>query len=308
LRDRFVYWMFRLTILLMRPLPLRAAYRIAGAVAVACYIAVFRRQRRALNENLARVLRTSDPGVLDRMARRSFRQFGKFVIDFIHYPVMTQEEVRRRLRFEQFDELAAVAHAPGGALIVTLHYGTWDLGAAALAALGYRINAIADTFRYPPMDRLIRSSRERLGMRVIGRERAAPGALRALRRGEMLAMLIDIADEARDGIRVEFFGAPALVSSAPARIALRAGAWVVPAVVARGTRDDLEIRPVLDLSLRDFAASGDDARDVRELTSRIMRSLQGLVEEQPDQWFIFQRLWGAPPAGAHAALSPERPA
>ncbi len=76
----------------------------------------------------------------------------------------------------------------------------------------------------------------------------------------------------RSGIRVDFFGAPALVSPAAARIALRTNAWVVPAVVLRGPDDDVVIRPMIDTGLRDFAPTGDEERDVYELTRLIMAS------------------------------------
>ena len=46
-----VYWLFRLTIFVTRPLPLWLGYRVAAAVAEVCYH-FFHRQRRALNENL----------------------------------------------------------------------------------------------------------------------------------------------------------------------------------------------------------------------------------------------------------------
>jgi len=47
---------------------------------------------------------------------------------------------------------------------------------------------------------------------------------------------------------------------------------VLPAVVVRGPTDDLEIRPIIDFSLRDFTPSGDESRDVADLTRLIMRS------------------------------------
>jgi KDO2-lipid IV(A) lauroyltransferase len=299
--DRVVYWLFRLTILLMRPLPLRAGYWVAGNVAVVCYWSVFSKQRRALRGNLARVLPTVDAACIETMARRSFRNFGKYVVDFIHYPSMTRAEVRRRLRFDQFDELNVAAHSGRGVLIVTLHFGNWDLGAAALAALDYPIHAIAETFSYAPMNALVQGSRERLGMHVIGGDRVGPAVFRALRRGELLAMLIDIADDDDRAIDVAFFGAAARVSSAPARLALRTGAWVVPAIVVRGPRDDLDIRPMIDISLGDYAPTGDEQQDVRDLTQRIVTSLEGPIARHPDQWFIYRPLWGtAPPAASRS--------
>lgn len=288
--DRTAYWLFRLAILLTRPLPLRTGYWFAERVALVCYWVIFPRHRKALNANLAHVLQSDDARFVDSVARRSFRNFGKYVIDFVHFPAITREEVKGRLRFEQWDELNAAVNSGRGIIIATIHFGNWDLGAAALAAYGYPVNAIAETFPYGPMNDLVQGSRSKLGMKVIGHDRLGPTVFKALRRGEMLAMLVDVASD-EVGIRVDFFGAPALVSSAAARIALRTNAWVVPAVVLRGPEDDTVIRPIIDVSLRDYAPTGDVIHDTHELTRLIMASMERTISRHPDQWFIFRRMW-----------------
>lgn len=299
-----VYWLFRLTILLTRPLPLWLGYRVAAVVAEVCYH-FFHRQRRALNENLAWVLATSDRRQVDAVARRAFRNFGKFVIDFIHFPSVSRQEVRRRLVFPQWTELDEVVDAGRGVLIVTMHFGVWDLGAAALAAYDYPINAIVDNYGYRRMNDLVHGSRERLGMKVIPVERVGPGVFRALKRGEILAMLIDVPAPGQT-ITVDFLGAPAEVSSVPARIALRTGAWVVPAMIMRGPQADTIIRPVLDVRTARYEPTGEEEQDVRTLTLLIMRAVEPFIREHPEQWFIFRRMWPqAPQPVAQAALAPE---
>ena len=284
-----VYWLFRLTILLTRPLPLRLGYRVAAIVAEICYH-FFHRQRRALNENLAWVLGSDDQREVDAVARQAFRNFGKFVIDFIHFPAMSRDEVRRRLVFSQWIELDEVMESGRGMLIVTMHFGSWDLGAAAFAAYDYPINAIADNYGYEKMNELVHGSREKIGMKIIQMDRVGPNVFRALKRGEILALLIDVPapDQA---ITVDFLGAPAEVSSVPARIALRTGARVVPAMVLRGPQDDTLIRPVLDVRTARYEASGDEERDVHALTQLMMQSFETLIREHPEQWFIFRRMW-----------------
>ena len=288
-----VYWLFRLTILLTRPLPLWLGYGIAAVVAEICYH-FFHRQRRALNENLAWVLGSSDRRQIDAVARRAFRNFGKFVIDFIHFPVMSRQEVRHRLVFSQWADLDEVAHSGRGVLIVTMHFGIWDLGAAALAAYDYPVNGIVDSFRYPKMNELVHGSRERLGMKIIPMDRVGPSVFRALRRGEILAMLIDV-PAPEQTILVEFLGAPAEVSSVPARIALRTGAWVVPAVVLRGPERDTIIRPIIDVRTARYEPTGDEERDVYALTRLIMSTFEPYVRKHPEQWYIFRRVWPALP-------------
>ena len=289
--DRTVYWLFRLSILLTRTLPLRRGYWFAERVALVCYWVIFPRQRKALNANLAHVLQSNDARFVDSVARRSFRNFGKYVIDFVHFPSITREEIKHRLRFDQWEAFNEAAQAGRGIIVATIHFGVWDFGAAALAAYGYPVNAIAETFPYPPMNDLVQGSRAKLGTNVIGHDRMGPTVFKALRSGEILALLVDVASSEATGIRVDFFGAPALVSPAAARIALRTNALVMPAVVLRGPEDDVEIRPIIDTSLRDFTPTGDEARDVHELTRLIMQSMEKTIRQHPDQWFIFRRLW-----------------
>ena len=80
--DRTVYWLFRLAILLTRPLPLRLGYWFGERVALLCYWVIFPRQRKALNANLAHVLQSDDARFVHAVARRSFRNFGKYVIEY----------------------------------------------------------------------------------------------------------------------------------------------------------------------------------------------------------------------------------
>jgi KDO2-lipid IV(A) lauroyltransferase len=269
---------------------MRLGYAVAGAVAAVCYRTLFRGHGAALRANLSRVLGTDDPGAVDAAAERTFRNFGKYVIDFIHFPSLSRDEVQERLRFDQWEALNEAADSGRGVIIATIHFGNWDLGAAALAAFGYPIHAIAETFRYGPMNELVQGSRKRLGLKVIGGDRRGPAAFKALRRGEILALLVDVVTE-DDGIRVDFLGAPALVSPAAARIALRTKAWVVPALVLRGPEDDLVIRPIIDASLRDFEGTGEEAVDARALTQRILQALEPTIVRHPEQWFIFRHMW-----------------
>lgn len=300
-----VYWLFRLTILLTRPLPLWLGYRIAAAVAEVCYH-FFGRQRRALNENLAWLLQSDDPREVDAVARRAFRNFGKFVIDFIHFPVLTREEVHKRLVFTQWPDLDEVMASKRGMLLVTMHFGIWDLGGAALAAYNYPINAVVDNFGYEKMNELVHGSRERLGMKVIPLDQAALRVFRCLKRGEMLATLIDVPPPDQVVV-VDFLGAPAEVSSAPARIALRTGAWVVPAMIIRGPERDSIIRPIVDIRSVRYEKTDDEERDVLELTQQIMHALEAQLRKYPEQWYIFRRMWPQTASrAAEVSLAAER--
>jgi len=284
-----VYWIFRLIILLGRPFPPGVGYFVARIIADVCYVFFFGK-RRALKAAMARVLDTDDEKAISLAARSSFRNFGKYVIDFIHFLDSTPEEVRRRIVFdEELDRINAIMAEKKGVMFITLHYGNWDMGAAGLSAYGFPVNVVAETFPYPAMNALIQGSRRHLGMKVTPMERVGPSIIRALRRGEILALLIDV-PEPGGTVRVNFFGSPTDVPVGPARLALRSGACVMPAIVQRVKGKEETIRPVIDFDLT-FEKSGDEEEDVRRLTQAIMSSMERLIRTDPNQWFIFHDMW-----------------
>jgi lauroyl/myristoyl acyltransferase len=287
--ERVVYWIFRGLILIGRPVPPKMGYVIARIIADICYRFFFPRLRKATHENLARVLDTSDMKVIEPVARRCLRNFGKYVVDFIHFHSMTPHEVRDRITFDDYDALNEAFSEGHGIIFPTLHFGNWDMGAAGLSAYGFPVNVIAETFEYDAMNALVQGTRRHLGMKIIPMEKVGPGVMRALHRGELLALLIDGPDPGNT-VTVDFFGVPTEVPEGPARIALHTGARVVPAGLVRVEGQDQMIRPVLDFSIR-YDCTADREADVRNLTQKIMSSLERLIRQHPDQWFRFQPMW-----------------
>ena len=299
-----VYWIFRLIILLGRPFPPAVGYFFARIIADICYV-FFVGKRRSLKAAMARVLDTDDENEISLAARASFRNFGKYVIDFIHFLDSTPEEVRRRIVFDDFERINAVMAEKKGVIFITLHYGNWDIGAAALSAYGFPVNVVAETFPHGAMNALVQGSRRHLGMKVTPMERVGPSVIRALRKGETLALLIDVPEPGAT-VRVDFFGSPTEVPVGPARIALRSGARVMPGVVMRVKGEEEKIRPVMDFDLT-YERTNDEDEDVRRLTQQIMSSLERLIRIDPTQWFIFHDMWNRSQKAARAetALAPK---
>ncbi len=176
-----------------------------------------------------------------------------------------------------------------GVVFVTMHYGNWDLGGAAVAARGLPIAVVADTFSNARLNDLVLGARRHLGMEILPAERMGPSLLRALKQRNVVAMLIDVPPSEGTGIEVEFFGAPMRVADGPARLALRAGAAVFAVTLPRvhPLREDVAVRWE---QIR-IDPTGDAERDAHALTQATMHALQRQVEQQPEQWYIFRALW-----------------
>jgi lauroyl/myristoyl acyltransferase len=286
LRWIAAYRAFQLIIAIGRLVPTRFAYTAAAPVADACFL-VFRKHRRNLISNFRRVLK--DEEAARRAARASFRHFSRYVIDFFQLPAMGADEVRRRIQFDSWAQLEETAANGKGTIFATLHFGQWEMGAAALAAYGFPVNVIAQTLPYPPLNDLVQGFRRDLGMNIVPAERAKLATFKALARNEFVGMLLDVV-EPGEGVVVDFFGGRSEMSGAPARIALRTGARVVPGVMARDPSDPRRLHPLLQHDL-DWEPSGDEEEDVRRLTQAMASCFESFVGRMPDQWYGFHEMW-----------------
>jgi KDO2-lipid IV(A) lauroyltransferase len=287
LRWFVAYWISRMGARLGKFLPTRVWYALLTPFADVAFV-FMRRHRKALIANLDRVVGKEEAPAT---ARRVFRNFARYVVDFYQLPRLDKGVLKRRIDFEDWEHLNDAMSTGKGGLFVTLHLGQAELGAAAMAAYDSPLHVVAETMPYPPMDAFIQQLRRDLGMKVIPANKATMGVLRCLNRGDGLAMMID-AVEPGDGVMVDFFGAPAEFSTAPARIALRAGSRVMPGVVARNPGDATRLMPIIDFDLR-YEPTGAEEADVLALTQAIAASLEKQVRRFADQWFAFRPVWDA---------------
>jgi lauroyl/myristoyl acyltransferase len=275
---RFATWIVGRT-------PLRISYLLAWVAGQAVFWVWFGGRRRCI-ANMRRVS-GGDRALARRYARRSFAYYALYVIDFLRMGRVTAAEVRDRVEYDGW-ALIEEARSGSGMVFVAMHFGNWDFGAARIAGHGIPLSGIADTFTDASLDDLVVGTRERLGVQVIPAGRLATGVFRALRRNEVVAMLLDVPSS---DVEVEFFGEVIAVPAGPARIALRTGASVVTGMLPRSGPRSPRFEPVIERV--QFAPSGDVERDVRELTQAMLASMEETVRRYPEQWYIFRRLWVA---------------
>jgi KDO2-lipid IV(A) lauroyltransferase len=178
-----------------------------------------------------------------------------------------------------------------GAVVVTGHFGNWDVAAKTLSDYGRPISLVMAREVNATTHEYVRQARERAGVRVIYSDSSVFSSLnviRALRRNEIAAMQLDRAT-GRSGTRpISFFGAPALFPSGPFVLARLSGAPLIPVFVPRlGTRH-YAVRVG-----RGFTVPR-EARDTHAL-ERVMAEVVGefetAVRRFPTQWFQFSCFW-----------------
>jgi len=271
------------------------------AIAAIIYALVGRNRRGAV-ANLQRVLGGAPRSQAARAALRMFAEFAHCLTESMEQFGPRPKPVR--IDVPDRDELMAALSAGSGAVVVTGHFGNWDIAAKGLRDYGRPINIVMAREVNATTNEYVREARERAGVRVIYSDSSVFSSfnmIRALRRNEVVAIQLD--RPISGGTRlVSFFGAPAPFPAGPFVLARVSGAPLIPVFVPRlGTRH-YAIRVCGRFQV------GRDARDGRALdrvVGEVAGAFEAIVREYPTQWFQFTPFWPADLADADTAGAPE---
>ena len=176
--------------------------------------------------------------------------------------------------------------SPCGLIVMTAHYGHWELMAAWLSARGFDFLAIASLPPRGPFGEWLSDRRARFGVRVIHPRGGARHAYRHLKRGGVVALLIDHATVGHT-YSAPFLGIDAPHSTVADRLHHRSGAEALWVCSQRGADGRYEIKA--SLLTRD--SSVEVTCPSSPLTQRAHGQLTELICADPAQWLWLHRRW-----------------
>jgi KDO2-lipid IV(A) lauroyltransferase len=255
---------------------------------------VLRLRRRVVLDNLRAAFgdRFTQPERM-ALARRFYASLGETMLEFFVMGDMEPAEIRDAVSIEGIEHLDRIRGEGRGALLISGHYGNWELLGAAIAARGYPIGYLAKSQSNPHVDRIQNAIRARAGVGIIKQE-SAHRLLYALKRREFVGILAD-QNAGGEGLFVDFLGRPASVFRGPAYFAFRTQSPIVPVAIRRigPGRHHVTVRPPLRVD-----PAWDEETAVRELTRAHVASLERFIREHPEHYFWVHRRWKTdPPPG-----------
>jgi len=278
---------------LLQALPSGIVDALARGVAACAYALGIR--RRVTLDNLAHAF--PDRSVEERrvLARAAYANMARVVVDALRTLGASRAQLLAEVEVDDFGPVERALAAGKGLVVATAHLGSWEMFGAAMAQR-VPLHAVVRPLRGGLNARLV-EARERAGLRLIPARGALTGMVAALRKNEVVAMLLDQAIGGKHALFVPFFGRPAATSPALSMAALRTGAPTL-VVVALPEKGRLRFRVEGPFAATD---TGDRRRDLRDHTARVTAALERIIREAPEQWLWLHRRWKlAPPPDAAA--------
>ncbi|HLY37222.1 MAG TPA: lysophospholipid acyltransferase family protein [Candidatus Binatia bacterium] len=240
-------------------------------------------------------------------AYRVFAEFARSVTEGFEQWGPRPRPLEMRVRGEHIVEEALAEHR--GAVMLTGHFGSWEVAARVLSKLGRPVNMVTAHEPNPTVREFMHAVRTRHGFKVIYSDRSVFTGLpilQALRRDEIVGMQIEPWGPLPGSHPVEFCGRTTRFQLGPFAVARVARAPIVPVFAVRTGIRRYDIRIVGRFDPRTPAES------VAALEATV-RAYEEIVRAHPAQWLMFEPVWrpeaesvGEPTSGAAAVGSGQR--
>ena len=267
----------------------------AFGAALGALMWALRIRRRVVLDNLRLAFPEKSEEERRAIARRTFRNLGQMIPDFVRVPFLPREEIETMFVYEGWDRFQEAIARGKGVIACTAHFGNFDLLAAAHTLKGVPVTMISRKMGKSGANDLWRAIRRRSGVEdlVVTKGSTLAAAVRAIRSGRFLGYVIDQNEALRHAVFPTFFGVPAATAPTPAVLAMRSGAAVVFTLsvpLGDGRHKVIFEGP---LSPPD---TGDRDRDVLAFMQDLNDRLERWVRVYPDRWYWLHRRWKTRPA------------
>ncbi|HET7710429.1 MAG TPA: lysophospholipid acyltransferase family protein [Thermoanaerobaculia bacterium] len=264
----------------------QTVHRWGGHLGTMGSVALRSRHRLAL-----RNLRETFPGRSEAERRailaESWRHFGREMLRFVRIQSTPLEKIAARCQLINVSRLHEAVARGKGVILISAHYGSWEVGGLAVMALVNHVTTVARPLDNRYLQRDLARLRARTGADVVDRRGAARALLKALLNKGVVILLPDQAVQPREGVWVPFMGRPSWTTPVPAKIALRAGSTIVFGFCIpdeRGYRLEFEEPIAVD-------QLSEAERDPVALTARINDGISQRIAQRPELWLWMHDRW-----------------
>ena len=262
---------------------------LAGRILFHC----FPLRRDVILANLRRVYGDDVPAEeIRRLAQAHYGHLWRLFGEFLKFRWLSSSRKAALVRVENIEGLVAAVAIGKGVLVLTGHFGNWEV--ATIAGIGNypevrgRFHFVRRAIKPKWLDALVTRRFNKAGFGVLPKRGSLDAILETLAAGDMIVFPFDQHARPPDGIEVEFFGHPAWTFKSLAIIALATGAPVLPATSWR----EPDGRHVLRFNEPLAPVESEDPnQSIRVNTRAYNAALERLILARPEQWYWVHRRW-----------------
>lgn len=277
-------------------IPRKLMMSIAGSGAKLVYRLMASEREKTIRHLSIAYGENKSPEEIEKMALKSWENIGRNVVDIIRYPtIKTLDDYKKIVKVEGLEHLEEAHKSGKGVITLTAHLGAFEMTATYILELGLdKMSIVGTALKDARLNDLLTGNRTLKGATYIPRGESTIKLVKALKRGEFVALLIDQDTDKVQNVFVDFYGKKTSTPIGATVLAMRTGALVVPMAIRRQADDThlLTFKPALEL-----VSTGDKDADIVTNTQILSNSLEDFIKEYPEQWIWMHERWKTRPEG-----------
>ncbi len=224
----------------------------------------------------------------EEITKKCYKNLVYFLADFIKNQGISKEELAKKVTFKNKNILEDAIKNNQKIILITAHYGNWELISLALSAFDKPITGVGRALDTKRLDTILKKNREQFNIEVLNKNGAFRGMMRALKQGRLLGLLVDQNTSEKDGVLIDFFGKKARQTHSTSLLARKMDAVIIPAFI---TTDDYKNYTVTFYDKITPIKTEDIDNDILKTTQEQANIIEKVIRQKPDEWFWFHKKW-----------------
>ena len=217
-----------------------------------------------------------------QLAARHLHYLLESILILLRFPRFRDGQLPVAWQVEGYHHFLRAYHRGQGVLLVSAHFGCWELFPALLALGRFPVSVVVQRPSVPAFDQLFTRSRALTGVETCYNDTLSGlrPVLRTLKQGGVVGLLFDQHGESQNLIG-SFFGHQVSLPEGPFFLSQRTGAAVVPVYTWRSqSRHHIRFWPALPR-----------AESAQILMQQLYQQLEDLIRQHPDEWLWSYNRW-----------------
>ena len=293
--DKLAYLALRLLSMTLHCFPVNANLQSAKMLGNLIYRFDRKHRERALAN-----LRRSFPELSDAhhqyIARKSLQEIPMLFVEVLFTTRLVRLDTWSKYvdLHDIRETLSLLLAREQGLIVITAHYGNFEILGYVLALIGFPTSSIARPLDNPYISQWLFSVREKMGQKIIVKKGATDEVVDCLTNKGTVAFVADQNAGAK-GVFVDFFGRKASTYKSIGLVAIQ---FNVPIAIGYSRRVNDQFK--FHVAVQDVIYPDDWANQsnpLKYITQRYSSAIESFIREDPTQYWWVHRRWKSRPKG-----------
>jgi len=286
-KNIFEYILFLSLSFLCRILGLKLSRKFSSVIALFFfYIIPIRKD--VVFDNLEHAFPDYSKEKIKSIAYGSYKNFAITLVEILYLPWTSDLQIKKVVQFDHLDLVEKKEKENNGVILLSAHFGNWEyLAISGGVQLNKKFSVIVKSQRNPYVNDWMNRARTRWTNKVVPLGVSIRNIYSELLNKGIVALVADQRGP-EESIKLEFFGRKTSVYTGPAILSLKINAPIICGIAVR--QPDYSYKAeIIEISKENLPCDYDEK--VKMLSERMLKYLEKIIREYPEQWFWMHKRW-----------------